>query len=894
MNFVYNRFTSFHAYLIIAVLAVVAYWDLVLGIHVLKWDMIDANYAFQHLQSLIERNGNIPLWDPYTYLGTPLHTKMGQWYPIRFISSKISEYTLYKLNVEYVLHIILAGSGMFTMARSFSFSRSTALFMGIAYMFCGFFTGNAQHMTWLISGAWLPWVIYLYRNLLYTFSYKKIPFTIFVFFSFFIGGYPAFSIVIVYILCGVFLWKIIDFVRKKQYDVLRQMLLFHLIVGVSLLILASAYFLSFYIMLSSVTRGEGINLATALFSSTKPIHFLTTIVPFILTNTNSNMWACDISMVNNYIGISTLVFGIYSIRFISTKKIACAWIGIIVFVSLALGQDVPVRTFFYEYIPLWNLFRFPALFRLFYIFLLIYVAGYSFEKLKYSVSYTTIRKVLIVFIACYAVVSVIMFYYSSDFPSYTHWHSFISKLSIAQAVLIQTVTQSCILLVLLYVAYALRNKIKTHFFVYIVLAYLMFDMVTVTQLQSAITVSNPIEAYYTQKHVDALPKQTSWPDVHEPAYNHSAKELAVAPPLWKNLQIFHKKRAYNGYTSYVLKSTEIFEQSIIYDSVKKYPVCYFPTNIYHESDTSVRYDQGRIVVFPDTLAHGNYTCDSTMVHLISGNQNGCTLSTYCSDTAYLVIMQNLYPGWKATINSEETNIVQANYSNMAIVIPPGESIVELLYEPAHIGMAYAVYQYSLYILIAILLVVSIPKQYSKTFRYSIVLMYCFVLSYIEVRNVWGFHSPTQVSLDKSSNTMSNQYMITTSSEQYHKNKTDFTADTCEYLSPPTTYGSLFSVKGSHLADLLSTYNALAVSISVLPKTNLEHTYIAISLHKRKHQFQFITYTLQDFITEQSAWNNITIQHPLYLKSSEKYQIKVFIYSPQKNSMYYKNFTISFF
>ncbi|MDA3883520.1 MAG: hypothetical protein PF481_09565 [Bacteroidales bacterium] len=888
-----RNFSDIVAYLIFVMAGCLAFWDLISGTHMLSWDMIDGNYPFQHLQSLIERNGNIPLWDPYTNFGTPLHSKLGQWYPIRFISAKIGEYTAYKLNIEFVLHIILAGMGMFALLRSRSFSSGVALFAGIAYMFSGFFIGNAQHMSWIISGAWLPWLLLVYLNLLRSPSLRHIPISIFIFFCFFSGGYPAFSIVTVYLLFFGTIAFSIHAVRTNKQKNLRKTTIYLIAIITGVTILSLAYLSSFFTMLSSVTRGDGVSMTAALYSSVRAFHTITFIAPFTNAFSQENFWDGDLSMLNMYIGIATLLLSLYSLRFIRNTKVFFAWIGVVFFASLSVGDSMPVRSFFYNYVPLWDSFRFPALFRLYYIFLLIGLAAFAFEKMKHSLTIKTLFRISLILIVTYSIVVGMTYILSPDFPNYIYWHNFLRSLHFSHTILIQASIQLMILLGITGISYIIYKKNQKISVSSIIIAYLICDMVSTTALQSAITVTTPIETYYTQSHVDVLPKQTAWPNINEQAYDNSAKSLSIAPPLWRNLHLFHKKRAYNGYTSYVLKSTEKFEKSILYDSVKTYPVFYTPQKVYSEKDTNIDYSSGHIAVLPDSLLNNSYRCDSSSLTLISGNQNECILSAYCTDTTYLICMQNKYTGWEATINGQKTQILPANYMAMAVIIPPGTSTIQLSYKPSSIVEAYYLYETILYILIVLIIFTALSKSTSRRKKIGIIGLTCLSLLYIEIRNKYGIQEP------ESKETLSyterkSEKVFTSQAEEYTEQKNKIDTDTCTYFSKEMMYGSTFSFAKSHLAHILSSYKNLHISLSVLPETNIENVYIAINIYKNKHQFDFKSFPIANFIDTETEWNFIETTVPLHLKASDNYAIRIFLYSPEKKSFFYKNFTISFF
>ncbi|MFW5852062.1 MAG: hypothetical protein ACOCWB_07555, partial [Bacteroidota bacterium] len=108
------------------------------------------------------------------------------------------------------------------------------------------------------------------------------------------------------------------------------------------------------------------------------------------------------------------------------------------------------------------------------------------------------------------------------------------------------------------------------------------------------------------------------------------------------------------------------------------------------------------------------------------------------------------------------------------------------------------------------------------------------------------------------------------------------------------YGTTFSFANSQLADLLSTYKNLHISVSIKPETDIENVYIAINIYKNKHQFDFKSFPIAKYIDDETEWNFIEETMPLHLKDSDKYAIRIFLYSPEKKSFLYKNFTISFF
>ena len=56
------------------------------------------------------------------------------------------------------------------------------------------------------------------------------------------------------------------------------------------------------------------------------------------------------------------------------------------------------------------------------------------------------------------------------------------------------------------------------------------------------------------------------------------------------------------------------------------------------------------------------------------------------DGGYFVHVANFFPGWRATVDGQETEVLQANSLFRAVPLPPGEHVVELRYEPYAVAL----------------------------------------------------------------------------------------------------------------------------------------------------------------------------------------------------------------
>ena len=53
----------------------------------------------------------------------------------------------------------------------------------------------------------------------------------------------------------------------------------------------------------------------------------------------------------------------------------------------------------------------------------------------------------------------------------------------------------------------------------------------------------------------------------------------------------------------------------------------------------------------------------------------------------LVVLDNYYPAWKATVDGEPVPVHRANYTFRAVTVPAGEHVVELHYDTGSLRAA---------------------------------------------------------------------------------------------------------------------------------------------------------------------------------------------------------------
>jgi hypothetical protein len=129
-------------------------------------DPIAQDYPFKHLYASALKNLELPLWNPYEFIGLPLmgNLQVGTLYPFNLL--------LYGLfapdtawNVSYVLHFALAAYFAFLYVRLLGAGRTASFAGGLVFGFSGYITASSGHIMITSAATYLPLVMYLLERL---------------------------------------------------------------------------------------------------------------------------------------------------------------------------------------------------------------------------------------------------------------------------------------------------------------------------------------------------------------------------------------------------------------------------------------------------------------------------------------------------------------------------------------------------------------------------------------------------------------------------------------------------------------------------------------------------------------------------------------------------------
>jgi hypothetical protein len=148
--------------LLLAAMIAIPFWDVLLGFKtfvVRDYGLYSYPVAYYLRESFWR--GEWPLWNPYNCCGLPF---LAQFNTLALYPPSLFYLLLpltWALGVFCLLHIFLAGMGMYFLAARWTGSRPGAALAGVAFAFNGLSLNFLMWPSHLAAYAWMPWVILL-------------------------------------------------------------------------------------------------------------------------------------------------------------------------------------------------------------------------------------------------------------------------------------------------------------------------------------------------------------------------------------------------------------------------------------------------------------------------------------------------------------------------------------------------------------------------------------------------------------------------------------------------------------------------------------------------------------------------------------------------------------
>ncbi|MBS1615650.1 MAG: hypothetical protein JST06_05980 [Bacteroidetes bacterium] len=671
-------------YTLLALLLALVFWPLSSFHHTLRWDALEGYFPFRYFLSDSIRQGILPLWNPYQLGGYPFYgdPQSGFWYPVAWLFGSVSSYSLSLFSVVFLFHIVLAAWGTYELTLSFDTGRPVALIAAISFAASGFFVGNAEHITWVVSAAWLPWAFWSFRNVLLRASLGDallLPCFLYLMLS---GGYPAFFIVTVYVLIACTLcW--LGFMARKQSWKRRLVLLF--VAAVLLLGLSAGALLSWMQALPYSTRSGAMTAAQYNLYPFPPRALISLLLPFA-TLKDDVFFATDVVMRNAYFGLLCLLalpFAWPALR--HNKQVLLVAVLALAALALSLGDKLPLRGWLAEWLPGMDRFRFPALFRVFFILGLIVVSAQGLQRLISN--FPARRKAFVALILGLMLVLAGLLSYSilrhgghwgwgflgSRFETYQHQSSRDENLQL------QAITQLILLGGLLWLCLWRRGQlIKPASLLFFCVA----DMSLALSMNAFSTLVYEERASNIATRIAQSPHQFPVPDLRQAILNHSDVKRNLGE-LRTNTGIYFKTPQADGYNSFLLRNFAYLDANAIADSVRSNPVAYFAWAVQVAPD-SVRLPTrhwARVNAQAAQKLYGIHLAQKGTIACLQFDPQILVFQTHTSETALFCLQQNRFPGWKLFVDGKPAKIMDLNRAQMGALLPAGAHELQWRFEP---------------------------------------------------------------------------------------------------------------------------------------------------------------------------------------------------------------------
>jgi hypothetical protein len=686
-------------YFLLFVICLLAYWPLTFGIFSVKNDAI--HYFLPNRFNISEalRNGELPLWSPYIYLGYPIHGDMqsGAWNPIVWLFSIIGRYDLTLFHFEHLLYIFLGGAGIYKLTNRLYQHPQTSLLVAASYMLSGFMLGG-QLINWLASAAFFPFVIHYFLQSCSSPSWKNPAQTGVALYLMLTAGYPSFFIITCYILILLLIIRCFELVRQGDGKDMnwKKIFLNQLLIVVVFITLSLPAIISFLDLLPYYQRGGGTTYAEVLMNSFEWQHFISFFFPSSIGANNISS-GTDVTMRNMYIGILPLIAMIAFPPTLNRKNLLLISLALFS-ILFAAGDTTPLRKLCYKIVPLMDTFRHPAQMRLFTIFSIVLLVAPGIKKLlekeSSAISIKKINSIMLIAGGIIAIASLISFFQSGILKNFSDLvnigikqslKNLLSSVTLSDAILVNSLLQLGFIILLLFSIKRKKKKSLNISLIHII------NLIVMAQFVLPLTLVSKTSSSEINNLIHSSPKGFPTTNLEKPITQNSADATLYLDKI--GISYFYNKKigisTITNNPSFLQQQDSFIQNRLLYNYVATRPVVYIANKKINIADTSYIADSCDVAfgnflsTYTDTSSCLNRT--SPIVENLSSNSFQVKLTTI--KDAMLVLSQNYHHRWKAYVDDKPTKIEKVNMSFIGVDVPAGEHMVEFVFKNTTVSIA---------------------------------------------------------------------------------------------------------------------------------------------------------------------------------------------------------------
>jgi hypothetical protein len=682
-----QQYWNANAILILLLFTVLCYWPLAFGVFSAKNDNIVQFLPVRFHVSEALRNGHLPLWSPYMYLGYPIHGDMqgGAWNPVVWLLSLFGRYTLTSLHAEILIYVFFSGLGMYRLLGALRLANSSRIAGAAAYMMCGFITDvGGSNIPFLAAAPWLPFATAYFYQLLQQPSISLAIKSAVALSLLLVTAYPSFFILTCYILFAGFITQMVKNLRTKNYPYLKQMATYLACFVLLFLGLSAVAGFGYGTILPFFQRGSGVNRINAMDNSFHISCSLSLLLPSLPVKNGASV-VTDLISRNAYFNSFLLVFCLSYWWSKKTLLLNFTLAGIIIFFLFSLGYQTPLRNWFYQVLPLMDTFRHPSNARLFMIMGSIvlgtavyqqYLSGKLPAKYPLAISLAFIAGLTIAIILYIpglsqgAQIKTILQHKDSLRVALKN---FFDQLNFSDLLLLNGIIQIIFLGVFAWFLY--KKKANRSLTILVIANSFVFAQLAIPYTLASKTSPSTINSLLKN-----YPEGYPVPDPKSSIDTNSVDALDHFQEL--GITGFYNKKISTTDVDFTPTFMSLIGQ-VYSDSVQRKIVgsnayAYFANNVilsYHNQP----------------LIHTAIVTDSNVVSLHSSTgasfqlehfwNNGFSFETVTSDSSLFCLQQLYLPSWQAAIDGKKTGIHRVNTAFMGVVVPKGKHKLSFVYQP---------------------------------------------------------------------------------------------------------------------------------------------------------------------------------------------------------------------
>lgn len=706
---------------VLALLVLIFFQGILLG-HSYFWeDFLYHDYPSRDFAAVSMANGEIPLWNPYSFNGMPFLADIQKtvfYLPCVFLTPFVSGGTLspYWLEVMIILHYVLAGAGMFYLARSFDLRRIPSLFSGAAYALSGFMIMHAIHQYIVTLVAWYPLVLLLFRKALAG-PWKWVFLCALVLGHSTLAGFPQLTLYVYFFLFVFFVFELLTTYGWRNLTTRPSLIATSKAATVIVLSIAIAAIqllptlefadLTFRAQITYQKATEGQFSWEQLVTLLYPKFFGTAGAGGYNYHGPGTYWYYWETCM--YLGILPLMLLSISSTLIRKSKYIAFFFGFGIFAVLfALGDNFIVHKFFFDFVPRFSTFRNPARMSIFLAFGAALLAGFALQHILYSLKTSQESKRLRAVIGTIMGASVLLYLLLVS-GSLTGTFKFLDDRTIATPILSDALVSLLVCLISgTFLVLILNKGFFFRWAGFAAVGLFLIDMAVFGGNQNNSKV-NPTDYFNRARAVVDFIKQDSKGEIVRLNMRNQQGML-----MDRNQGLMDRIMLMEGYTPLVLQrylppsrnwsqtcdmmnakyrvATDTLHNTLTLQRATTYlPRAYmvYDARILTDSANIFRFMQSdgfepaRTVVidsdpgFPvqDTSYHTDWQAEFTNYSL-----NAMALNVSTPKDGFLVFSEIYYPGWVARVDGTEQTIYRADWNQRVIPMRSGSHHVEMHFE----------------------------------------------------------------------------------------------------------------------------------------------------------------------------------------------------------------------